>query len=58
LEPSGKKAIFVGYGETSKAYRIFIPAQRKTVVSRDVKFEENLAFRKTEETPTMTEDEQ
>ena len=25
LEPSGKKGIFVGYSETSKAYRIYIP---------------------------------
>ena len=28
LEPSGKKGIFVGYSETSKAYRIYIPGQR------------------------------
>jgi hypothetical protein len=33
LEPSGEKGIFVGYNETSKAYRIFIPAQWKIVVS-------------------------
>jgi hypothetical protein len=25
LEPSGKKGIFVGYSESSKAYRIYIP---------------------------------
>jgi hypothetical protein len=25
LEPSGKKGIFVGYNESSKAYRIYIP---------------------------------
>ena len=24
LEPSGKKGIFVGYSETSKAYRIYV----------------------------------
>ena len=28
LEPSGKKGVFVGYSETSKAYRIYIPGQR------------------------------
>jgi transposase InsO family protein len=27
LEPSGKKGIFVGYSETSKAYRIYVPGQ-------------------------------
>ena len=46
LEPTAKKGIFVGYSETSKAYRIYIPAQRKLVVRRDVKFEEDCAFRK------------
>ena len=28
LEPSGKKGTFVGYSETSKTYRIYIPIQR------------------------------
>jgi hypothetical protein len=57
LEPSGQKGIFLGY-ETSKAYRIFIPAQRKTVVRRDVKFEENLTSRRSQESSTVTEDEE
>ena len=26
LEPSGKKGIFVGYSESSKAYRVYIPS--------------------------------
>jgi hypothetical protein len=51
-----KKGILVGYIETSKAYRIFIPMQRKIVVSRDVKFEKNLTSRSTQESSTMTED--
>jgi hypothetical protein len=58
LEPSRQKGIFVGYSETSKAYRIFIPVQQKKVVSRDVKFEENLASRKSRETSTVTKDEE
>jgi hypothetical protein len=48
----------VGYSETSKAYRIFILAQRKKIVSRDVKFEENLAFRKSHELRPVEEDEE
>jgi hypothetical protein len=56
LEPSGQKGIFVGYSETSKAYKIFIPVQRKIVVRRDVKFEENLASRSTQESSAVTED--
>eukprot|EP00253_Pinus_taeda_P015217 PITA_15217 len=44
LEPTAEKGIYVGYSETSKAFRIYIPAQRKVVVRRDVKFEEDRAF--------------
>jgi esterase/lipase superfamily enzyme len=36
----------VGYSETSKAYRIYIPSTRKTIERRDTKFEEERAFRK------------
>jgi hypothetical protein len=25
LEPSGKKGIFIGYSESSKSYRIYVP---------------------------------
>ena len=46
LEPTAEKGIFVGYDETLKAFRIYLPSQRKVVVRRDVKFEEEKAFRK------------
>ena len=46
LEPIAEKGIFVGYSETSKAFRIYIPAQRRVVVRGDVKFEEDWAFRR------------
>jgi hypothetical protein len=58
LDPSRQKGIFVGYSETSKDYRIFIPVQQKIVVRRDVKFEENLASRSTHESSTVREDEE
>jgi transposase InsO family protein len=32
LDPSREKGLFIGYSETSKAYRIWIPVQRKIVV--------------------------
>jgi hypothetical protein len=38
LELSGKKGVFVGYSETSNAYRIYIPRQRYFEVSQDVMF--------------------
>lgn len=38
FQPRAKEGIFVGYSFESKAYRIWIPAERQTRVSRDVKF--------------------
>ena len=49
MEPTTEKGIFVGYDETTKAFRIYLPSQRKVVVRRDVKFEEERAFRKSRE---------
>jgi hypothetical protein len=46
LEPSGKKWIFMGYSDSSKAYRIYIPKQHKIEVIRDVTFNEKMAFKK------------
>jgi hypothetical protein len=46
LEPSGKKGIFMGYNDSSKSYRIYIPEQHKIEVSRDVTFNEKIAFKK------------
>jgi hypothetical protein len=46
LEPSGKKGIFVGYRDSSKAYRIYIPEQHKIEVSKDMTFNEKMDFKK------------
>jgi hypothetical protein len=46
LEPMAERGIFFGYSETSKAFRIYLPSLRKTVLRRDVRFEEDGAFRK------------
>jgi hypothetical protein len=46
LDPTTEKGILVGYSEISKAYRIYIPTQRRVVVRRDVRFEESRAFRR------------
>ena len=32
LDPPAKKGVFVGYSEASKAFQIYIPAQRRVVV--------------------------
>jgi hypothetical protein len=46
LDPSGKKGIFVGFCEVSKAFRIYIPGQHHIEISRDVTFDEDAAFKK------------
>ena len=46
LDPLGKKGIFVGYREQSKAYRIYIPGFRQIKINRDVTFDEDAAFTK------------
>jgi len=56
MECSIHKVIFVVYIETSKAYVILILAQQKTILSRDVKFNENVASRSTQGSSTMIED--
>jgi hypothetical protein len=39
----------VGYRETLKAYKIFIPMHKKIVVKIDAKFEEYLEYWKSQE---------
>lgn len=45
FESRSQLGIFVGYDTQSKAYRIHDPTTRKIIVSRDVKFMNETAFR-------------
>jgi hypothetical protein len=47
LEPSGKKGIFVGYCEVSKAFRIYILGHHHIEISRDMTFDEEATLKKT-----------
>lgn len=38
LKPRGIEGIFVGYATNAKAYRIWIPSERKIHITRDVRF--------------------
>jgi hypothetical protein len=49
LDPLGRKGTFVGYNESLKAYRIYIPGQRHIEVSKDVIFEEEIVFQRSRE---------
>ena len=51
LDPSGKKGIFVGYTESSKAYRIYFPGFKKIDISRNLKFDEDSAYNKSIKRP-------
>jgi transposase InsO family protein len=46
LHPSGKKVIFVGYCEVSKAFRIYIPGHHHIEISRNVTFDEDATLKK------------
>jgi hypothetical protein len=58
FDPSNRKHLFVCYSETSKAYKVYIPEQRKTILSRDVKYEEDIASKKSHELIPMIENEE
>jgi hypothetical protein len=45
-EPSGKKGIFVGYCEVSKAFRIYIPGHHHIEINMDVNFDEDATLKK------------
>ena len=52
LDQTAEKGYLVGYSKNAKAYCIYIPESRKIVVTRDVKFMEERAFRRSREMST------
>ena len=57
LDHLGKKRIFVGYFESSKAYRIYFPGFKKIDISRDVTFDEDTAYNKSRRRPAEDREE-
>ena len=51
LDHSGRKGIFVGYSDTSKAYRIYFPGFKKIDINRDVTFDEDSTYFKSRRLP-------
>ena len=57
LDASGKKGIFVGYSESSKAYWIYFLGLKNIDISRDVTFDEDLAYIKSRKRPVEDSEE-
>ena len=51
MDPSREKGLLVGYSETSKAYRVYIAARKRIIVSKDVQFDEDRALRRSMDSP-------
>ena len=51
LDPSRRKCAFVGYSDTSKAYRIYFLGFKKRNISRDVNFDEDSSYFKSRRNP-------
>jgi hypothetical protein len=49
LDPLGRKDTFMGYNESLNTYQIYIPGRRQIEISRDVVFEEEIAFQRSRE---------
>ena len=56
LDAFGKKQTFVGYSETSKAYKIYVFGQREVEISHDVTFDEDAALGKIRNLPIPRKD--
>ena len=57
LYPSGKKGIFLGYRESSKAYRTYFLGFKKIDISRDVTFDEDSSYIKSRKRPAKEPEE-
>ena len=44
LESKSSRGVFVGYASESKAYRVYNPVKKTTVMARDVEFNESDQF--------------
>ena len=42
FDKRSKKGIFLGYSDQSKAYRVWVPGEKKTVITRDIVFREDI----------------
>ena len=48
-----RREFFVGYGENTKGYRIYVAGQREVIISHDVTFDEDMALSKVINLPSL-----
>ena len=53
LDPYGRKGTFIGYNDTSKAYRIYFLGFKNINISRDVKFDEDSTYFRSKKLPIV-----
>ncbi|BBG98549.1 ADP glucose pyrophosphorylase large subunit 1 [Prunus dulcis] len=58
LDDKGEKCIFLGVSEHSKAYKLYNPATRKIIISRDVLFDEETIWDWTDKGSTQQQQQQ
>jgi len=58
LDPASLRGIFVGYSASSKAYKIYIKEDRWIEVSKDVIFDEIIAYKKSKDVPVESNGEE
>ncbi|KAG8481885.1 hypothetical protein CXB51_026674 [Gossypium anomalum] len=58
LERRSVPGIFIGYSSTKKGYRVFDPSTKKTMVSRDVKFDEGRVWNWNDKDASLSEENQ
>ena len=51
INPSGRKGIFIGYNDTSKAYRIYFSSFKKIDITRDVTFDKDSTYSRSRKLP-------
>ena len=56
MDASGKMGMFVGYCETQKAYRVYVPGQREVEICHDDTFDEDASLKKVINLPSSEED--
>ena len=53
LDPSGEKGLLIGYSETLKPYKVYIPARKRIIVSRDVQFDQDTTLQRSMDLPAQ-----